>query len=353
MTSSRVTLKEIAHLAGVSMQTVSRVINNAPDVSEETRQRIENLIEQLGYHPNFVARNLVKQSSNNIGVMVSSLEYTGPNLFLAGIERQSTEFGYSLILSIMDEPIPKDLEKPVRSLLSHQVSGILWVVPEFGDNYAWWRKPERARLLQSVPIVFVNARPTEGLTVVGTDDRHGAYLITRHLLEQGYENIGIITGSSDGWDSQQRFAGWREALTERGIAITENQIAVGNWSAASGDAGLRRLMNQYPQMDALFVSSDEMALGALHAAAELGIAVPEKLAIAGFDDFPPTAYYTPSLTTARRNHIETGKLAMRELHRRIQARRDGTFIEASSILLQPQLVIRDSTPPKQTREHST
>ena len=344
--SYRCTIKDIAIRAGVSAQTVSRVINDSPNVSLQTRQRVQKLIQELGYQPNLVARNLVKQSSMNVGVTVSSLEYIGPHLFLTGIERQAVEYGYSLTLTILDDPIPENLEDWVRMLLAHQVSGIIWVVPEYGNNYAWWRKPEQVEFLTSFPIVFMNARPVPGTSVVSPDDRHGAYLATRHLLEQGYRQIGIITGPSDGWEANQRLTGWREALLEAGIVPTERQIAEGNWKAECGEPCLKKLLQDYPEMDAIFVSSDQMALGVLHAAPRLGIRIPQDLAIAGFDDFPETAYYTPPLTTIRRKHIETGKLAMRELHRRIQAYKEGKPIELSSVYMQPELVIRDSTPRK-------
>jgi DNA-binding LacI/PurR family transcriptional regulator len=286
----------------------------------------------------------------NVGVMVSSLEYIGPHLFLTGIERQAVEYGYSLILTILDDPIPENLEEPVRMLLAHQVSGIIWVVPEYGNNYAWWRKPGQAEFLANFPIVFMNARPVPGTSVVSPDDRHGAYLVTRHLLEQGYRQIGIITGPSDGWEANQRLAGWRDALLEKGISPQENQVAVGNWKAECGEPCLKKLLKDYPEMDALFVSSDQMALGVLSAAFRLGIHIPEDLAIAGFDDFPETAYYTPPLTTVRRKHIETGKLAMRELHRKIQAYKAGKPLEHGSVYMQPELIIRNSTPPKTPAE---
>ena len=346
----RVTIKDIARVAGVSAQTVSRVINSSPDVSQQTRERVETLIAEMDYHPNTIARSLVKQSSTNIGVMVSSMKFTGPHLFLTGIERQASEMGYSLILSLMEEPIPHDLQSQVRRLLAHQVSGIVWLVPEFNDNYHWWRQPEQASLLQKVPIVFMNCKPTPGFTVVAPDDRYGGYLATRHLLEQGYQNIAMITGPKDGWESNERRLGYQNALAEFGVIPSDRQIVEGNWLADGGAAGFLRLMDQFPEMDALFASGDWMALGALHAANSLGIKIPEQIALVGYDNWLETEYFVPPLTSVNRQHIEVGKLAVRELHRKIMALKAGRPVEDGSILLQPQLVVRQSSPRKKVLE---
>jgi len=344
--SSRVTIKDIAREAGVSTQTVSRVINQSPNVSPETRQLVENLIKELNYQPNMLARGLVRQSSTTIGVLASSLKYTGPHLFLTGIERQASELGYSLILSLVDEPTPECQECMVQALLSHQVTGIVWMVPEFGNNYDWWRQPEQRFLLNRIPIVFMNSRPTPGFTTVAPDDRYGGYLAANHLLDQGYRNLGIITGPQDGWESQQRRLGWQNALVEFDLIPEARQIAIGDWSAESGHLGLRTLVQQFPEMDAVYVSGDHMALGAYHAARQLGIRIPEDLAVVGHDNWAETAFYTPPLTTINRQHVEVGKLAVRELHRKIKARQEGALVEDGSILMQPHLVIRESTPPK-------
>jgi LacI family transcriptional regulator len=346
MSASRITIKDIALAAGVSAQTVSRVVNQSPNVSPETRLLVESLIKEMDYQPNVLARSLVKQSSMTIGVLVSSLKYTGPHLFLTGAEQQASELGYTLILSLIDEPTPECQDCMVQTLLSHQVSGIVWMVPEFADNYSWWRQPEQKFLLDRMPIVFMNSRPTPGFTVVAPDDRYGGYMAANHLLDQGYRNIGIVTGPQDGWESQQRRLGWQNALVEFGIIPTERQIAIGNWSSESGHLGLKQLLKQFPEMDAAYVSGDHMALGAYHAARELDVRIPEDLAVVGHDNWAETAFYTPPLTTINRQHIEVGKLAVRELHRKIQARQEGTVIENGSILMQPHLIVRSSTPVK-------
>jgi DNA-binding LacI/PurR family transcriptional regulator len=305
--SSRITIKDIAREAGVSAQTVSRVINQSPNVSPETRHLIENLIKELDYQPNILARNLVRQSSMSIGVLVSSLKYTGPHLFLTGVERQASDLGYSLNLSLIDEPTPECQECMVHALLSQQVTGIVWMVPEFANNYDWWRQPEQRFLLDRTPIVFMNSHPTPGFTVVAPDDRYGGYLAVNHLLDQGYRNIGIITGPSDGWESQQRRLGWQNALVEFGIFPDPAHMTVGNWSAESGHHGFRQLIDQFPEMDAVYVSGDHMALGAYHGARELGVRIPDDVAVVGHDNWAETAFYTPPLTTINRQHIEVGK----------------------------------------------
>lgn len=345
MSEQRLTIKDIALAAGVSPQTVSRVINDSPDVSTKTRQKVQALIHDHGYHPNAIARSLIKRQTHTIGVMVSDLEYTGPHLVLSGIEQEASALGYSLNLTILHEPGKSDVEVPLRSLLSQQVDGIIWLVPEHGQNYSWWR--QNPAVLSRLPVIFMDARPSPGITVVGCDNRYGARLITSHLLDCGYRNIAIITGMLDGWEAQERQAGWREALQARGINPEKHQMDCGNWSAESGFLAMQRILTHFPQVDAVFACADYMALGAIHAAIAAGRRVPQDLAVAGFDGWTESAHYNPPLTTIQKPFMEAGRMALRELHRRIESRRSNKTVEDASILLQPKLVLRASTVQKQ------
>lgn len=339
--NKRVTIKEIAKEVGVSTQTVSRVINHRPDVAPETRQRVQETIDRLGYQPNYIARSLIGGRSFTLGVVGWGLEYFGPSRNLSGIEQQANELGYTLLLSLMRQPERSDVEQILRELLSRYVDGVVWAVPEIGSNRDWMRK----EILQpSVPVVFLSMQPQPDLTVVAVDNRSGGRMATKHLLDQGHQKVGLITGPLAWWEARQRRCGWQDAHEEAGILIEDNLVVEGDWMAASGEQGLRRLLEERPDMDAVFVCNDQMALGALQAARQMGVRVPEDVAVVGFDDIPESVYFYPPLSTVRQDMVEIGRCAVRELGCMIEAIQQGKAdVELKTILLQPELIVRESS----------
>jgi LacI family transcriptional regulator len=339
MIKKRVTIKQVAKEAGVSTQTVSRVINNRPDVAPETRQRVLQVIDELGYRPSHIARSLIQGRSRTLGAVGYGLEYFGPSRTLSGIEQQANELGYSLLLSLIRQPERNDVEQLFRHMLSRYVDGIVWAVPEIGNNRDWIQQ-EIPQL--SVPVVFLSTQPRPNQSVVAVDNRSGGRMATKHLLDQGYQNIGLITGPLDWWEARQRQLGWQDVLKE--VTIENNLVVEGDWTAESGEQGLRQLLEQRPDMDAVFVCNDQMALGALQAARQRGVRVPEDLALVGFDDIPESAYFYPPLSTVRQDMVELGRCAVRELGRMIEAsQQDKAVIEPKTISLQPELIVRESS----------
>lgn len=339
--SRRLTMREVAEQAGVSTQTVSRVLNHRPDVAPETRQRVQQIIDRLGYQANNVARSLVQGRSFTLGVVAWGLEYFGPSRTLSGVEQEASDLGYVLLLSLIRQPGNGDVVQLLRDVLARQVDGIVWAVPEIGSNRDWIRK-ESSRL--PVPVVFLSMQPQPNLSVVAIDNRIAGRMATRHLLDVGYENVGLITGPLAWWEARQRQSGWQDALDEAGIPIERNLVVEGDWEAASGERGLRRLLEQRPDVEAVFVSNDQMALGALQAARKLGVRVPEDLALVGVDDIPESVYSCPPLSTVRQDMVELGRCAVRELGRTIQATQQGqALVEPKTILLEPELIIRESS----------
>jgi LacI family transcriptional regulator len=152
----------------------------------------------------------------------------------------------------------------------------------------------------------------------------------------------VITGPPGLWSTNQRVLGWRDALLGAGLPATEAQIMAGDWTARGGEAGLSALRDQFPKLDAVFASNDQTALGVLRAANAAGLRVPQELGVAGFDDIPEAAYFSPPLTTVRNNLIELGRIAVRELQRVVDARRDGLDATPNSLVVTPQLIVRDS-----------
>ena len=339
----RVTIKQVAEEAGVSVQTVSRVINDRPDVAATTRQRILEIIDRLGYQPSHIARSLIQGHSCTLGLVGYGLEYFGPSRILSGLERAANELGYSLLLSLMRDPAP-DGPQITRDMLSHHVDGIIWMIPETDTNRSW-KTEELARF--ALPMVFLDTPPARDLSVVNIDNRTGGRLATRHLIEFGYRQIGLISGPDDWWSwaARQRELGWRDALQEAGLRAQDSLIVKGDWSAASGERGLLRLREQHPHIDAVFACNDQMALGALKAARELGLQVPQDFALVGYDDIPEAAYFCPPLTTIRQDLHELGRCAVRELGRLIDgyAQDEEANVQPASVLLQPELIVRAST----------
>lgn len=340
-TKKRATIKEVARAAGVSMQTVSRVLNDRPDVSAETRRRIQDIILELGYSPNVLARGLIQGRTHTIGVVGYGLSYYGPARVLTGIERRANEVGYSLLLSLLREPETDQGEEIFQNLLARQVDGIIWAVPEIGANLEW--VVEQHRQL-SVPMVFINMQPATGIAVTAVDNFQGGRMAGQHLIDQGCRKIGIITGPLSWWESRQRLLGWRDALHSAGLPDSDSLVVEGDWYPASGAAGMDKLLCRHPDLEAVFASNDPMAVGAMQTANRLGRSIPESLAIVGYDDVPEAAFYSPALTTIRQPLVELGALAV-DTFLQILADQSirGSPDLPGPVWIQPQLVIREST----------
>jgi LacI family transcriptional regulator len=335
-----VTIKEVAQAAGVSAQTVSRVLNARPDVSMETRQRIQAIIADLGYSPNSVARSLIQGRTHTIGVVGYGLGYYGPARVLTGIERRATEMGYSLLLGLLREPEIDNGEEIFHNLFARQVDGIICAVPEIGANHDWIVK-QYSHL--SVPLVFINMQPLSGLAVAAVDNFLGGKLATQHLLDQGYCRIGIITGPLSWWEASQRLYGWQDALQAAGQPAGKEMIAAGDWYPSSGASGMEKLLRNCPTLEAVFVCNDPMAAGALQSARRMNLSVPGDLAVVGFDDVPEAAYYSPSLTTISQPLTELGAQAVNLLNEMLSSQQESQSRTAKATWLQPKLIVRESS----------
>lgn len=341
-TKKRVTIRDVARAAGVSTQTVSRVMNDRSDVSFETRERIRAIIAELGYSPNALARSLIQGHSNTLGVVGYGLSYYGPSRVLTGIERRANELGYSVMLRLLHDPDTNDGKDIFYSLRDRQVEGIIWAVPEIGSNRDWIG--EQMHPLDC-PVVFINMEPDKGGMVAAMDNREGGRLATEHLLSQGYRNIGLISGPDSWWEARQREQGWRDAM--KALYPDPHDLDAlkvsGDWYPSSGSSGLEELLRRCPSLDAVFACNDPMAAGALQAARKLSRSVPQDLAIVGFDDTPEAAYYFPALTTVHQPLAELGERAVDMVIRaaRDEAESDGE--NARVLWMHPQLVVRESS----------
>jgi LacI family transcriptional regulator len=339
--SFHTTLKDVALLAGVSTKTVSRVVNNQGEISQGTRERVQVAIEQLGYRPNVLARSLIHQRTNTLGVVAWGIDYFGPSRTVVGIEQQAHQLNYSLFLNLVDRPDDSDTAQVLDTLIAHRVDGILWAVPQVGNNRLWL---ESTPMEQLPPIVFLSMEPKPGLAIVAVDNFSGAQQATQHLINQNRRKIGIITGPLTWWEARERFAGWEAAMHQAHLEAPPSLVVQGDWTAVAGEQGLNTLLAQEPDIDAVFASSDQIALGALGTAHRLGKRIPQDLAIVGFDNTPESACFWPPLTTVYQQLIDVGRIAVQTLQKMIEANRQSKELyEATVTLVKPELIVRASS----------
>lgn len=340
-----VTIREVARAAGVSTQTVSRVLNNRPDVAPATFERVQQVIAETGYRPNMLARSLIQGRTHTLGVVAFGLEYFGPSRIITGIEQQAAAMGYAISLTLIHRPESPEVADVLAGLAARQVDGVLWAIPEIADN----RATLRARLRQlPVPLVVVGGTTgEEAAPSIAIDNRAIGRLATSHILDGGARRVGVVTGPLAWSEARDRLAGWRETLAARGLQASEDLVVEGDWSPASGEAGLRELLRRRPDVDGVFASNDQMALGVLHAAHSAGKRIPEDLSVVGADGIAEGSSYWPPLTTVRQPLARAGGLAVEAIVRAIKGSRGaGRGEEPPGIqtsLLEPELVVRASS----------
>jgi DNA-binding LacI/PurR family transcriptional regulator len=323
-------MADVGRLAGVSHQTVSRVINGSPHVRPQTRERVLKAMLELGYRPNSVARALVTGRSNTLGVVSFDTTLYGPASTLFGIERAAHEAGYFIIVASLKALDRSSVADAVERLRRHGVDGILVIAPHVEAADALLHAPGDA------PLVAVEAGPDDGVPVVAVDQFAGAASATQHLLDLGHETVWHIAGPPDFLESRQRLEGWRATLQAAGIEPPPP--LTGDWSPRAGyDLGRRLSISR--DVTAVFVANDQMALGVLRAMHESGRRIPDEVSIVGFDDIPEARYFLPPLTTVRQDFDEVGTRSVRLLLRILS---DGEALP-SAPRVEPELIVRDST----------
>ena len=337
----RPNIKQVASAAGVSTQTVSRVMNDRPDVSPETRERVQNVIEELGYQPSALARSLIQQRSYTLGVVTAGLKYIGPSRTLSGITNAAEEFGYSLLLKELPSFSANHVIPILQEFLSRHADGVIWAVPEVGENREWLNTPPSDL---EIPIVFLTMESRDQIPIVSIDNYLGGKMAMTHLLEQGYRHIGHISGPLDWWEARQRKAAWNDTLRDGGYEVCEEHSIEGNWSSASGSQAIERLFQQYPDMDAVFAANDQMALSVIQYACKNNLRIPEDLGIVGFDNIAESPYFCPPLTTIQSEQYDVGKMAVEEMIKIIESGwQEQEVSKPTPIMLTPTLVVRQSS----------
>ncbi len=311
------TIHDVARQAGVSASTVSHVINRTRHVREDTRLRVLHVMDELGYQPNRLARSLRSRRTHTFGVLLPNSANPFFAQVLLGIEAESYDCGYSTILGNANDEPDRELDY-IDILLSKQVDGILLV------STGAYRQALDLLTARGIPVVMIDRSPGEeyddfAIDTVLTENAQGGLLATRHLLALGHRRIACISGPIRLVPSARRVTGYREALAEAGVPLDEGLIVAGDFTHESGYRACRTLLARPEPPSALFVCNDLMAVGALCAIHEAGLAVPEHISVAGFDDIPLASFTVPRLTTIAQPAEEVGRRAVRLLVNRLSA----------------------------------
>jgi DNA-binding LacI/PurR family transcriptional regulator len=325
-------MADVAKLAGVSHQTVSRVINDSAHVRPETRRRVLAAMRQLDYRPNPAARALVTGRSRTVGVVSFDTTLYGPASTLFAIEQAAHAAGYFITIVSLQALDRASVMGAIERLRVQGVDGILVISPQEGAAEALVNLPA------DVPLVAVEAGPAGAVPVVAVDQFGGAASATRLLLDLGHRSVHHVAGPRDWLEARERVDGWRSALRNAGVEAPP--VLTGDWSPRSGYQIGQRLADE-EGVTAVFVANDQMALGLLRALHERGHRIPEAMSVVGFDDIPEAQYFTPPLTTVRQGFGEMGRSALRMLLDVMQ----GTGQPAARLTVAPELVVRRSTGP--------
>ena len=331
-----ITRNDVARLAGVSSATVSYVVNNGPrPVSEHTRQRVLRAIEQLGYNPSTIARSLKTKRSTTIGVVISDILNPVFSALAKGVEDVMLQRHYNLILCNSNENPERELMY-LRMLLAKQVDGI--VITPTGKNLSFLLHIVETK---SCPLVFID-RQIEGLSVdcVMFDNEQGAYQATRHLIELGHRRIALINLPRTLTPGRERLLGYERAMREAGLPVDPGRIVEGTFLAQEARRLAEALLTGDQPPTAMLVSSSRLMGGVLQYAKECRVAIPQTLALAGFDDVPYYQHITPSITAVATDLANMGTAIGRLLEERITA---GQQDAPQAIRVPCQLMIREST----------
>jgi DNA-binding LacI/PurR family transcriptional regulator len=331
-TSRDPAMTDVARLAGVSHQTVSRVLNGHPNVREQTRLRVRAAIAELGYRPNKAARALVTGRSQLIGVVAQNSTLYGPASLLAAFEAAAAEAGFAVSVGRVNVLDRNSISDAVERHRDQRVAGIVVIAPTASANDAV------GDVSAGIPLVTVDGDPERSTPLVTVDQAAGAFAATTHLLEAGHRTVWHVSGPSDWFDSLGRIRGWRSALETAGLEVPP--VVPADWSAASGyRAG--QMLARMPEVTAIFAANDHLALGILRAMSERGRRVPHDVSIVGFDDVPEAAYFIPPLTTIRPDFLAVAKETLELLLAQVA---DGE-VGAPQRNVPPALVKRDSVAP--------
>ena len=322
-------MTDVARVAGVSHQTVSRVLNAHPSVSSTTRRRVLAAMQELGYRPNRAARALATGRSQVVGVVAQNSTLYGPASLLAAFEQAAGDVGLAVAVASLRSLDRESIIEATERHLDQNVAGIVVIVPV--DTAA----DAIDAIGADVPLVVIDGDPelTGGLVTV--DQARGARLATQHLLDAGHQTVWHVSGPPNWFDSRGRIDGWRATLEDAGREVPP--VIPGDWSPAAGYAA-GQMVARMPDVTAVFTANDHLALGLLKALRERGRRVPDEISVVGFDDIPEAAYFLPPLTTVRPDFAQVARASLAMLTGQIES----GVRSSHSVTVAPRLVVRES-----------
>jgi DNA-binding LacI/PurR family transcriptional regulator len=325
---------DVAKLAGVSHQTVSRVLNGHPNVTERTRLRVRAAIAELGYRPNRAARALATGKSQVIGVIAQNSTLYGPASTLATLAQAAVAAGFTVSVESVPTLERSPMQEAVGRHLDQRVAGLVVIAPVDSANEVLDELPD------DIPLVCIDGDPQRSAELVTVDQEGGGHAATRHLLDAGHRTVWHVSGPQDWFDSRGRVLGWKRALADAGAEVPP--LIVADWSAAAGYR-CGQMLAQMTGVTAVFAANDHLALGILRALHERGVRIPDDISIVGFDDVPEAEFYIPPLTTIRPDFNAVAEASLELLLAQI----DSGARRGERRVIPPALVSRESVaPPK-------
>jgi DNA-binding LacI/PurR family transcriptional regulator len=331
-------MSDVAREAGVSVMTVSRVVNDKGEISSETRQRVQEVIERLGYRPSGIARSLVGGQTYTIGLVVPDISNPYFSRMASGLTRVAYAEGFGVLLCDCEEEPERELAM-LDVLDEKRVDGVVVAAPRSATERLL---PSLARHPNVVVVnrLFDGPLATAAVGYVVNDDKQGGYMVTRCFLERGHKTIGFLAGPQSSYGSQRRHLGYRAALLEAGLPFDPDLVRYCPPTVDGGREVASLLVEKRPEISALFCFNDLVAIGALQCCRQIGRQVPGEVAIIGYDDIPMASWVTPTLTTCRVDSEEMGRLAIQLLIDHIS----GCAEQCENIVLEPELIVRSSAP---------
>ncbi|MFC0187848.1 catabolite control protein A [Fictibacillus aquaticus] len=328
------TIYDVAREAGVSMATVSRVVNGNPNVKPSTRKKVLEAIDRLGYRPNAVARGLASKKTTTVGVIIPDIS----SIFFAelarGIEDIATMYKYNIILCNSDQNKEKEIHL-LNTLLGKQVDGIVFMGGKITEEHV--EEFKRA----AVPIVMAaTVDVNEEIPSVNIDYQQAVYDAVKHMFEQGHKTVHMVTGPlEDPINGYHKFTGYRKAVEEAGKKVDETHIFVGDYTYDSGIEALEAFLESGQEPTAVFVGTDEMALGVIHGAQDRGLKIPEDIEVIGFDNTRLATMVRPTLSTVVQPMYDIGAVAMRLLTKLMNKEK----VEEHTVVLPHRIQFRNTT----------
>lgn len=325
---------DVARLAEVSHQTVSRVINDSPNIKPATRDRVLAAMNELGYVPNAAARALVTAKSKIIGILMTDIVYHGPAGMMHAMEVEALNAGYLPISASVDPQSLESINRGVDHLRRMGIEGLVVITPQSNSVEVV------EKTVTKIPVVYIDSPNQPNSLSASIDNFEGARLAVQHLISLGHKNIIHIAGPSSWFDAEPRVRGYEATMQAAGLAP---RVISGDWNIETGYLIGKELDIDADKITAIFAANDNLSLGLMHAFRERGIDVPNRVSIVGFDDVPEAPYFAPPLTTLRPDFSRLGRVAMGLILRQLQ----GEAVESSNNIT-PELIVRKSTavPPR-------